>query len=670
MTHPQGAGSRPLLLIEDDSATNRRNHIVGVADAATTKITLTLHEVTTAARKLKSTRYIPHGLAQSGRADLVKKLTKPFLTSTSIVVAGTRFGENGLIRDALRALGVSSVLELTPAGYRHLAGVQRRALLKRGVRWTEVSIAHPITKKKSLLRVAELDPIVIDGTPCRIAAFQFGRVDDRHRQTRIAIISGAGVGLKVVARSLAWIRWIHPVRRRTPHVDKAAARRVAVPPKIGTITLQVRSNIQLARQQDQSTFETQKRDRNFRRELLRQRTVLNTVELFAGAGGMGLGLLMSGFPFRLIASAEVHPIYAATLAYNYEWIASRDRSYADRIPKEFRPVDLRDGRSLTTIASASRTAGGVDIVIGGPPCQGFSNANRNSWSSRNPHNELVDVFFRYVRRLKPAVFVMENVQGILWTRTKRNEASAIEQLARRATDDGYRLFPKLIDAVWYGVPQFRSRFFLVGIHRDLGYSDDDFGEWGPFPYPTHGPGTSAPYVTVRNAIRDLPTIPNGHRTIEMPYRPPQGSNPFLEQMRRWSQEDAVTDHVTSSHAEYVLERYRRIPEGGNWANIRETLTNYADVDRTHSNIYRRLAWDEPAVTIGHYRKSMLVHPSQHRGLSLREAARLQSFPDWFRFAGDESGQNGGGGLMYKQQQLANAVCPLVTKAIAELIAEL
>jgi site-specific DNA-cytosine methylase len=66
------------------------------------------------------------------------------------------------------------------------------------------------------------------------------------------------------------------------------------------------------------------------------------------------------------------------------------------------------------------------------------------------------------------------------------------------------------------------------------------------------------------------------------------------------------------------------------------MTNYADVERTHSNIYRRLAWSEPAITIGHYRKSMIIHPSQHRGLSLREAARLQSFPDWFRFAGTES----------------------------------
>src|SRR5262249_14083532 len=97
--------------------------------------------------------------------------------------------------------------------------------------------------------------------------------------------------------------------------------------------------------------------------------------------------------------------------------------------------------------------------------------------------------------------------------------------------------------------------------------------------------------------------------------------------------DIIYDHVTSRHADYVIDRYRRIPQGGNWENIRDHLTNYTDVSRTHSNIYRRLRWNEPSITIGQYRKSMLVHPSQHRGLSLREAARLQSFPDWFRFSG-------------------------------------
>ena len=143
---------------------------------------------------------------------------------------------------------------------------------------------------------------------------------------------------------------------------------------------------------------------------------------------------------------------------------------------------------------------------------------------------------------------------------------------------------------------------------------------------------------------------------------------FLRYVRDGAERGVVLDHVTSRHADYVIDRYRRIPQGGNWESIRDSLTNYADASRTHSNIYRRLTWRQPSITIGHYRKSMLVHPSQARGLSLREASRLQSFPDWFRFAGKPDG--GAGGLMHKQQQLANAVCPLVTKAIAEFMLRL
>ena len=148
---------------------------------------------------------------------------------------------------------------------------------------------------------------------------------------------------------------------------------------------------------------------------------------------------------------------------------------------------------------------------------------------------------------------------------------------------------------------------------------------------------------------------------------PRSINPFLRRMRAHARQNVVFDHVTSCHAQYVIERYRRIPPGGNWEDIRKLMTNYTAIGRTHSNIYRRLEWDETSITIGDYRKSMIVHPAQHRGLSVREAARLQSFPDWYRFSG---GQNSPGGLMHKQKQLANAVCPLVTQAFAEFILRL
>jgi DNA-cytosine methyltransferase len=332
-------------------------------------------------------------------------------------------------------------------------------------------------------------------------------------------------------------------------------------------------------------------------------------------------------------------------------------------------MDLRSSSVQDHLANLAVAAGGLDVLIGGPPCQGFSSANRTSWSSDNPHNQLVDVFLQLTRRLQPRFALMENVQGILWTDHEGDTSrlTVADHVVRSLQRAGYLVFPKLLDAVWYGVPQHRSRFFLLAIHRDLGYKRERFGDWGPFPSPTHGTADSRPYVTVKEAIGDLPKIGNGHTNDLLSYTEPNpdvlATNPFLAFMRSGAESDVISDHVTSKHARYVIERYAHIPQGGNWQSIMEMMSNYAEVERTHSNIYRRLRYDEPAITMGHYRKSMLVHPTQDRGLSLREAARLQSIPDWFRFAGSVDDRPGG--LMHKQQQLANAVCPLVSQAVAE-----
>jgi DNA-cytosine methyltransferase len=364
----------------------------------------------------------------------------------------------------------------------------------------------------------------------------------------------------------------------------------------------------------------------------------------------------------------------ASLRANHQYLANRISDGVERTSIQATPTDLRSLEAKRMMEAAAKEGSGIDVLIGGPPCQGFSNANRNTWYSGNPNNQLVNIFLEYVELLSPTIFLMENVQGILWTPPHaegNSELSVADFVSSRLARAGYLVFPKLLDAVWYGVPQYRSRFFLLGIHSRLGYTRGDFGDWGPFPHPTHGPSTRRDYVTVRQAISDLPAISNGDNREELPYRTPQDSrltNKYLRQMRHWAPRGSIYDHVTSRHAEYVIERYKAIPPGGNWQSVVHMMTNYAAVERTHSNIYRRLEWDKPSITIGHYRKSMLIHPQQHRGLSLREASRLQSFPDWFRFAGSADGN--GGGLMYKQQQLANAVCPLVTKAIAEFILKL
>jgi DNA-cytosine methyltransferase len=491
--------------------------------------------------------------------------------------------------------------------------------------------------------------------------------------------------LRRLGQLLAWTRWIRVAVRKAERARiPTAAASLRLPGgenRVAPLDILVRANRRIAAGHDARAAKQRslapEKDLQLRRRLTRRKKILNVVELFAGAGGMGLGFLSArtsdGRGYRIVGSAEIHPVYAQTLKQNHAYMERAGLTPSNTTPGEYAPMDLCSKKVRARLGAMAKEHGEVDVLIGGPPCQGFSNANRNSWSSSNPNNRLVDAFLDSVSQMAPRVLLMENVQGILWTPREgsNSDLSVAAHVLERLADMGYLVFPKLLDAVWYGSPQNRNRFFLLGIHKDVGYTAKEFGKWGPFPRPTHGPGTARAFVTVRDAIADLPRLGNGDDVAQRPYEENASllrQNPFLRAMRGGAPKGVIWDHVTSKHADYVIDRYKGIGQGQNWQAVRDLMTNYADVERTHSNIYRRLAWNEPAITIGHYRKSMIIHPSQHRGLSLREAARLQSFPDWFRFVSSKPGDSGG--LMHKQQQLANAVCPSVTKAVAEFILKL
>jgi DNA-cytosine methyltransferase len=687
---------RHVMVLEDDVATSARRRLAPVGGEMSQTVTIRLHEIRDRQPRLLGERKYRAGSlvkrSQGGRAALALELLDEAVGRKrgAVVVANATYGSNRLFLEGIRERGLAFVAEVRASELLAISDLYEgtpRVLRTKDVeqllqeaRWNDADVVSPVSGKCIEFSAAELG----GATPHRrlpghLFAAQTGGIAGLHRGTVFGFASEKNGSLGPLVETVAWARWIRPVLRRSLRpAGKPPTGKEPIPRPVAAeqSRIIVRANITLADEQDKRA-EQEAGGPALHGVLGATERKLNVIELFAGAGGMGLGFLLangSRAGYRLALSAEVNPIYVTTLRRNHDDLRKR-RADEFLVPSAAAELDLRSSSAREHVASATRSVGGADILIGGPPCQGFSNANRNSWSSANPNNRLVDVFMTYVERLQPRVFVMENVQGILWTPKGGRVSpalSVVDHLGRRMRRAGYIAFPKLLDAVWYGVPQYRSRFFLVGLHQDLGYERDDFGEWGPFPRPTHGPGTGRRYVTVRDAIRDLPQLRNGGGESERDYREP-GSSPlnrhdFQAFVRAGAERGIVTDHVTSRHADYVIERYRRIPPGGNWEDILDTMSNYTDVKRTHSNIYRRLRWGKPSITIGHYRKSMLVHPSQDRGLSLREASRLQSFPDWFRFQGRADG--GDGGLVHKQQQLANAVCPLVTKALAEFLIEL
>jgi DNA (cytosine-5)-methyltransferase 1 len=375
---------------------------------------------------------------------------------------------------------------------------------------------------------------------------------------------------------------------------------------------------------------------------------------------MGLAFLMGRQARkrgRLLYSAEFHPQYLRSLRRNLRYFGDTIGS-ADQVPSDVEATDLTDGSQASKIRDVARTAGGVDVLLGGPPCQGFSTANSRR-DADHPLNDLVLTFADYANALKPKIAILENVPGMAH-RWERDDGSTLARLLRKLRRN-FRCYHTILNAADFGVPQKRQRFFLLAVSRELSL---DLDPSVAFPRATHGPGTARGYVSVRDAIADLPPVKNGEPRREQHYAVSAQLNPYVNASREFAPAGTIWDHVVSRNAAYILKRYARIPEGGNLQSIAKRIRNYHDVSGAHSNIYRRLQWDEPSVTIGNFRKSMLIHPNQDRGLSLREASRLQSLPDWFGFVPTPT-RDGCDGLNHHQQQVGNAVSFLLTSAISE-----
>ncbi len=348
--------------------------------------------------------------------------------------------------------------------------------------------------------------------------------------------------------------------------------------------------------------------------------MLYGIDIFSGAGGLSLGAEMAGIVIN--HAIEIDPYAAASFEHNHK-------------KAKVHCGDIKSISSEELIDKNKR----VFVIMGGPPCQGFSMSNTMSRNMENPKNFLFKEFVRLVADIRPLWFVLENVRGL----AVMEKGETRKQIEKCFEDLGYKVKSKILWANDYGVPQKRNRLFIVG-----NLLDKDF----EFPKPFDK------VVTVGDAFCDLPSLKNGDSYDELPYTMSmESSSSYAQLMRKNS--DLSTQNYVSKNNELVIQRYSYIKQGENWRAIPEFLMqNYSDKQRCHSGIYKRLKADEPSVVISNYRKMMLIHPFENRGLSVREAARLQSFPDDFHFCGP---------ISFIQQQIGNAVPPLLAKAVFDQI---
>ncbi len=341
-------------------------------------------------------------------------------------------------------------------------------------------------------------------------------------------------------------------------------------------------------------------------------TNFTVAEFFSGCGGTSKGFEMAGFD--VVFGSDYHRPSIESFRHNHKKavtiLADARRLRADTV------LDALGGRK-------------IDVLIAGVPCQGFSLNNRKRWE-KDERNFLFLEFMRFVRELGPRIVLLENVSGLRST-ANGSFVHAIKAAIESAGD--YSVTHRMLNAADYGVPQLRERIFFVGTPRGFSF------EW---PEPTHGPIAGIPYRTVFDAISDLPKLESGGEATEY------GRDPETEyQVMMRHRSKKLINHVAPRHPESTIKK------------IGATKPGDPIYPRFTQRI--RLSWQAPSptqVSGGIRPQYQFGHPEQPRGLTVRERARIQSFPDTFSFHG---------GTVQGRVQTGNAVPPLLAKAIAESI---
>ncbi|MDO4729526.1 MAG: DNA cytosine methyltransferase [Bacteroidota bacterium] len=367
------------------------------------------------------------------------------------------------------------------------------------------------------------------------------------------------------------------------------------------------------------------------------------VSLFSGCGGLDLGFKWANF--HSILSLDIDENCQKTFATNFPEVPFLCGDLSDFQKEDFDSI-IKNKE--------------VDVIIGGPPCQGFSLANKNRNKVKDdPRNKLFYEFVKVINWYNPKAFVMENVKGLLSMQSGK-VIKQIEYEFENAGNFGYQVKTKVLKASEFGVPQSRERVIIIGIRKDLNIEPE-------FPK-----GNPENVVSVEQAIGDLPQINAGEGSKKMDY-PIKPQNDYQKLMRKKSHK--VHNHIAMKHTKRLIERFKAIKHGENLLDVWEThgavqRGNPSEKSKIKFNQNnQRLFPDKPAPTIAASFQSNFIHPFLDRNFTAREGARLQSFPDDFIFEGMRTKMSWEKGLS-QYQQIGNAVPPLMAFEIAKTLKEL
>jgi len=378
--------------------------------------------------------------------------------------------------------------------------------------------------------------------------------------------------------------------------------------------------------------------------------MIEVVDLFSGAGGLTGGCqntmknnkCVSRNDFNIRFANEFNHDAAEAFRQNYPRVTMIEEDIAN-IDKHF-------------LKSKGISSKRVDLVIGGPPCQSFSTVGKRQYDKRA---KMYREYRRILSFIQPKMFVFENVYGLLTMKNEqngpiiRNVKESFNDLSSFGEASGYDVYTKLINAKDFGVPQNRERVFLIGIRKDLKIKF----EW-TFPEET----TLNNEITLRDAISDLPILGNNEQKNNYICEPRTEYQALLR-----GNQTELLNHVSRNHGERLQKIMRALGEGQGKNDINRMVEDgILDKDlyltSGYNNTYGRLWWDKPSTTITNNLSTpsslRCIHPEQNRALTAREGARIQSFPDNYKFVG---------GLQAINTQIGNAVPPILSIHLANRI---
>lgn len=346
----------------------------------------------------------------------------------------------------------------------------------------------------------------------------------------------------------------------------------------------------------------------------------NAIDLFAGCGGLSRGFMDAGF--KILVGVDNDQAALNTFALNHEGAIALN-------------ADLSVQETFDKIKELAGDES-IDVVIAGPPCQGFSVTGPRHFD--DPRNSLYLAVLELVRQYQPKGFIIENVPGM----AMMYDGQVKDEILRRFRDMGYNVECKILLAADYGVPQMRKRLIFMGVRSDIGTP--------VFPDPLLEPDN---YVTCREAISDLPSRTDSLGTEEDVYDKDPTTN-YQRMMR--GDCNVLYNHVATNHKQFVKDTIALVPEGGNYKDLPPGWGE----SRTFHEAWTRYDGNKPSKTIdtGHRNH---FHYEYNRVPTIRENARLQSFPDSFVFTGNRTQQN---------RQVGNAVPPLLGYALGKQLMEI